>query len=85
MNNNLKKLMVAALLICVIVIIVIANSARNQNIKLNDLEYQIIQKDSVINEMNSRVQDRTKQHETKQKDYQNQIDSMLNELNIIIK
>ena len=85
MNNKLKNVLIAALLIFVIVIIVIANSVRNQNKELNDLENQIIQKDSVIKKMNIRVIERTKEHRTTQKDYQNKIDSMLNELNINIK
>lgn len=81
MNNKLKNVLIAALSICVIVI---ANSARNQNKELNDLKNQIIQKDSVIKKMNIRVIERTKEHRNTQKDYQNKIDSMLNELNINI-
>lgn len=89
MDKKLKRILIAALLICVVAIglitILITINARNQNAKLNDLQNQIIQKDSVIKELNVRVIQRTKQHNKKQNDYQIKIDSMLNELNIKLK
>lgn len=85
MDKKLKRILIAALLICVVVIISITINARTQNAKLNDLQNQIIQKDSVIKELNVRVIQRTKQHNKKQNDYQIKIDSMLNELNIKLK